>query len=119
MLVRGAQRRTKNQGQRKRRLKEGWARNFGNDEGAHALSHTGETPRNSYTCPSQGTVNIIEKCGAFSYVAKPGCHFLNCLTGDSVAGTVSLRTQMLTVACETKTQDSVFVVLRRLESQCL
>ena len=112
MLVRGAQRRSKGQGQRKRRLKEGWARNFGNDEGAHALSHTGETSRNSYTCPSQGTVNIIEKCGAFSYVAKPGCHFLNCLTGDSVAGTVSLRTQMLTVACETKTQDSVFVVLR-------
>jgi len=65
-----------------------------------------------YACPQQGTVQVVEKCGAFSYVAQPGCHLLNCLFGEAVAGTVSLRTQMLTVACETKTFDNVFVILR-------
>jgi len=64
------------------------------------------------TCPQQGTVEVVERCGAFNRVASPGCNCINCAFGECVRGTVSIRTQMLTVACETKTQDNVFVVLR-------
>ena len=40
---------------------------------------------------STGTVKIVEKCGAFQKIAKPG---LNCIVpciGECPAGTVSMR----------------------------
>ena len=55
---------------------------------------------------------MVERCGAFTRVAKPGCNLVNCFVCEGVRGAVSLRTQMMTVACETKTADNVFVVLR-------
>jgi len=63
------------------------------------------------TCPSSGTVNIVEHFGAFKDIANPGCNCL-CPLVDQVAGTVSMRLQQLNVSCETKTKDNVFVVLK-------
>jgi len=82
---------------------------------AHSIQqHT--TPSMSilccFACPSQGTVQVVEQCGAFRRVAPPGFNCVNCLLCECVRGTVSVRTQMMTVACETKTFDNVFVVLR-------
>jgi len=65
-----------------------------------------------FACPSQGSVQVVEQCGAFRRVAPPGFNCVNCLLCECVRGTVSVRTQMMTVACETKTFDNVFVVLR-------
>jgi len=60
---------------------------------------------------NQGTVKIIERCGAFTGIAQPGCSFvIPCL--DCVAGTVSMRLQQMEVACETKTKDNVFVSIK-------
>eukprot|EP00218_Dolichomastix_sp_CCMP3274_P016908 CAMPEP_0170137022 /NCGR_PEP_ID=MMETSP0033_2-20121228/3822_1 /TAXON_ID=195969 /ORGANISM="Dolichomastix tenuilepis, Strain CCMP3274" /LENGTH=264 /DNA_ID=CAMNT_0010372843 /DNA_START=106 /DNA_END=900 /DNA_ORIENTATION=+ len=44
-------------------------------------------------------------------MAEPGCHFLNCICGEAVAGGLSLRIQQLDVAVETKTHDNVFVTM--------
>jgi len=59
----------------------------------------------------QGTVKIIEACGAFSKIARPG---LICITPfvDCVAGTISMRLQQMEVSCETKTKDNVFVTIK-------
>jgi regulator of protease activity HflC (stomatin/prohibitin superfamily) len=61
---------------------------------------------------STGTVKIVEKCGAFQKIAKPG---LNCIVpciGECPAGTVSMRLQQMEVTCDTKTKDNVFVVVK-------
>jgi len=61
---------------------------------------------------STGTVKIVEKCGAFQKIAKPG---LNCIVpciGECPAGTVSMRLQQMEVTCDTKTKDNVFVVIK-------
>jgi len=60
---------------------------------------------------SQGTVKIIESCGAFSKIARPGLTILTPCT-DCVSGTVSMRLQQMEVACETKTRDNVFVSIK-------
>ena len=60
---------------------------------------------------SQGTVKIIERCGAFSQIARPGLSILvPCV--DCVSGTVSMRLQQMEVMCETKTKDNVFVSIK-------
>jgi len=60
---------------------------------------------------NQGTVKIIESCGAFKSIARPG---LVCIVPciDCVSGTVSMRLQQMEVACETKTKDNVFVTIK-------
>lgn len=63
-------------------------------------------------CPQTGQVAIIESCGKFEYVARPGCHCLNVLCCQLYAGTVSLRLTQMNVSVETKTKDNVFVVVK-------
>jgi len=59
---------------------------------------------------SQGTVKIVERCGAFQKIARPG---LTCMLPllDCMSGIVSLRLQQMEVKCETKTKDNVFVTI--------
>lgn len=60
---------------------------------------------------SSGTVQMIERFGAFQRIANPG---LSCLVPcvNSVAGTISMRLQQMEVSCETKTKDNVFVTIK-------
>ncbi|GAB2289578.1 HIR complex subunit [Dionaea muscipula] len=57
----------------------------------------------------QSTVAIKERFGKYENVLDPGCHFMPWFLGSRVAGYLSLRVQQLTVKCETKTKDNVFV----------
>ncbi|KAL4344894.1 Hypersensitive-induced response protein [Arachis hypogaea] len=57
----------------------------------------------------QSTVVIKERFGKFEEVLEPGCHCIPWVTGDRLAGHLSLRLQQLDVRCETKTKDNVFV----------
>ena len=60
---------------------------------------------------STGSVKIIEQLGKFKKVAMPGLEFIvPCI--DQVSGTLSMRLQQMEVACETKTKDNVFVVMK-------
>ena len=60
---------------------------------------------------NQGTVKIIERCGAFNMIARPGLVVVTpCF--DCISGTVSMRLQQMEVSCETKTKDNVFVSLK-------
>ena len=62
-----------------------------------------------FECPATQTVGIVERCGKFNRVAKPGCNVVLPCIGDSVVANISLRIQQLDVAVETKTSDDVFV----------
>lgn len=62
-----------------------------------------------FSAPKTGSVNIIERFGKFSSVRRAGLSVLIPCLGEYKAGTVSLRLQALTVRCETKTKDNVFV----------
>lgn len=64
-----------------------------------------------YTCIEQSEVGVVETCGKFKHVAKPGCHFLT-PCADQVAGVVSLRLQEHQCNIESKTKDNVFVNVR-------
>ncbi|KAL3903954.1 MAG: hypothetical protein SGPRY_011472, partial [Prymnesium sp.] len=56
-------------------------------------------------------VKIIERCGAFHGIARPGLSFIvPCC--DCVSGSVSMRLQQMEVSCETKTKDNVFVSIK-------
>ncbi|MED6216851.1 Hypersensitive-induced response protein-like protein 1 [Stylosanthes scabra] len=59
----------------------------------------------------QSTVVIKERFGKFEQVLQPGCHWIPWITGDRIAGHLSLRLQQLDVRCETKTKDNVFVTV--------
>merc|ERR1719197_1990197 len=60
---------------------------------------------------STGTVKMIEKCGKFDHIAKPGLQFLiPCV--QAVSGTISMRLQQMEVSCETKSKDNVFLTMR-------
>lgn len=60
---------------------------------------------------SQASVKIIERCGAFHGIARPGLSFVvPCC--DCVSGSVSMRLQQMEVSCETKTKDNVFVSIK-------
>lgn len=63
----------------------------------------------SFACVDQNTVQVVERCGQFAYMADPGCHFINCFIGEKVRGALSMRVQQLDVSVETKTKDNVFV----------
>jgi len=64
-----------------------------------------------FVITKQGTVNLIERFGAFKNISRPG---LTCLVPccDCVGGSVSMRLTQLEVACETKTKDNVFVTIK-------
>lgn len=62
-----------------------------------------------FSAPKTGSVNIIEQFGRFHSVRRPGLSILWPCIGQYKAGTVSLRLQSLTVRCETKTKDNVFL----------
>eukprot|EP01102_Stenamoeba_stenopodia_P020775 TRINITY_DN8226_c0_g1_i1.p1 TRINITY_DN8226_c0_g1~~TRINITY_DN8226_c0_g1_i1.p1 ORF type:complete len:140 (+),score=12.71 TRINITY_DN8226_c0_g1_i1:128-547(+) len=63
-----------------------------------------------YAMIEQSTIGVVEDCGKFESLARPGCVCLNPCTG-SVVARVSLRVQQLEVRVETKTQDNVFVTI--------
>lgn len=59
---------------------------------------------------STGTVKIIESCGKYEKIAKPGCSCLiPCV--NNVSGTISMRLQQIEVKCETKSKDNVFLTM--------
>lgn len=58
----------------------------------------------------QSEVAIIEDCGKFDRIARPGCNPINCVT-ESVAGKMSLRLVEKKCVVESKTKDNVFVNL--------
>lgn len=54
---------------------------------------------------------IVERCGAFKYIAGPGINFmLPCL--DIPTRPISMRLQQIEVACEVKTKDNVFTHMK-------
>jgi len=60
---------------------------------------------------STGTVKIVEECGKFSRIARPGLEFIiPCV--NNVSGTISMRLTQMEVACEAKTKDNVFLTMR-------
>jgi regulator of protease activity HflC (stomatin/prohibitin superfamily) len=63
-------------------------------------------------CINESDVAILERCGKFHGLARPGCHFLNCCEGVAVKGIITSRLRPLDVRCETKTKDNVFVTLK-------
>jgi len=54
-------------------------------------------------------VHLVERCGKFSHIARPGLNFLMPCLCDSAAGKLTLRLQELSVVCEAKTMDNVFI----------
>ena len=60
---------------------------------------------------STGTVKMVESCGKFSHIARPGFECINPIT-DAVSGTISMRLQQMEVQCEAKTKDNVFITMR-------
>ena len=54
-----------------------------------------------------GSVRMVERCGRFTHVAKPGLGCYVCCI-DQPSDALSMRLQQLEVACETKTKDNVF-----------
>merc|ERR1719181_2329274 len=64
-----------------------------------------------FVCTSTGSVKLVETCGKFSAIAKPGCTLMiPCV--NNIAGTVSMRLQQMEVSCETKSKDNVFLTMR-------
>jgi len=60
---------------------------------------------------STGTVKMVESCGKFSHIARPGLEMITpCV--QSVSGTISMRLQQMEVSCETKSKDNVFLSLK-------
>ena len=56
------------------------------------------------------SVKLVESCGKFHHIAKPGCEFLMpCV--QAVSGTISMKLQMMEVRCETKSKDNVFLTM--------
>jgi len=74
-----------------------------------------EIPGGAMACccvvTSTGTVKIVEECGKFKRIARPG---LECLVPcvHNVSGTISMRLQQMEVSCETKSKDNVFITMR-------
>jgi regulator of protease activity HflC (stomatin/prohibitin superfamily) len=62
----------------------------------------------SWFTVQQQTIALVERLGKFKRLAGPGLNFKMPLI-ETVAGTLSLRTQQLLVKVETKTHDNVFV----------
>eukprot|EP00920_Eleutheroschizon_duboscqi_P028373 GHVT01069170.1.p2 GENE.GHVT01069170.1~~GHVT01069170.1.p2 ORF type:complete len:124 (-),score=6.27 GHVT01069170.1:385-756(-) len=64
-----------------------------------------------YAAVPQDSVYVIETCGKFNRVADPGFACVGVPGVCTVAGRVNLRTMQLTVSCETKTRDNVFLLI--------
>ncbi len=64
----------------------------------------------SFFTVSTAEVAIITRFGKFLRIAEPGLNWKSPLF-DSVAGTVSLRVNQITLTMETKTKDNVFVTI--------
>jgi len=58
-----------------------------------------------------GTKRLVERCGKFSHITNPGLSFLICCI-DSASEPLSMRLMQLEVACETKTKDNVFTMVK-------
>lgn len=72
-----------------------------------------ERPHSLPRALSGRQVQIVERFGKFDRVANPGLNWVcpvPCFYG--VAGTISMRLQQMEVACETKSKDNVFVVIK-------
>jgi regulator of protease activity HflC (stomatin/prohibitin superfamily) len=72
----------------------------------------GSLGTSSYCCVAtvpNDRVAVVETCGKFSRVIRPGLNVVCCCIGESVAADVSMRLQQLNVICETKTKDNVFL----------
>ncbi len=54
-------------------------------------------------------VAVLENCGQFSRVANPGCVCVNVQWCESIRAVVSMKIEQLTIVCDTKTKDNVFV----------
>ncbi|GKV08663.1 hypothetical protein SLEP1_g20266 [Rubroshorea leprosula] len=59
----------------------------------------------------ESNVAIMEKCGKFKNVLKPGCHYVPWCFGCNIVGRIPLSLQPLDIRCETKTQDDVSVTV--------
>lgn len=59
--------------------------------------------RPTFCLDSENTVEIVESCGKYSFLAEPGCHCVCGMLGRNVAGVLSLRVQQLDVNVESKT----------------
>lgn len=65
-------------------------------------------------CPittDTGSVRLVERCGAFNHITRPGLSFILCCI-DSASEPLSMRLQQLEVSCETKTKDNVFTTVK-------
>jgi len=63
-------------------------------------------------CVSERELAIVNQCGRYESIRKPGLSYMNCCCGSTLGGIVSLRVRQLNVSAETKTIDNVFVTLR-------
>jgi len=61
------------------------------------------------TVISTSDAGVVERCGKFSHIAHPGMNFV-CWPFCHVSNLLSLRLQQLSIRCETKTKDNVFVL---------
>lgn len=61
---------------------------------------------------NEADVNIVEKCGKFSFVAYPGFNCVLPCLGNCATGSLSMRLQQIEVSCDTKTKDNVFVNIK-------
>jgi len=59
----------------------------------------------------QGTVRMVEFCGKFTSIARPGLTCLICCV-QSASAPLSMRLQSIEVACEVKTKDNVFTTVK-------
>src|ERR1700729_3163199 len=64
----------------------------------------------SFFTVSTAEVAIITRFGKFLRIAEPGLNWKSPFF-DSVAGTISLRVNQITLTMETKTKDNVFVTI--------
>lgn len=63
----------------------------------------------------ESTVEIVESCGEFNRVIRPGFNCMNCCT-ERVVGKVSFAIQPYTLNFETRTKDNVSVTIKFLFS---
>jgi hypothetical protein len=63
------------------------------------------------TVTSEGTVKLIESCGKFSRVNRPGLGLLiPCV--ENVGKELSMRLQQMEITCTTKSKDNVFLTIQ-------
>eukprot|EP00697_Spironema_sp_BW2_P000332 gnl/Spiro4/10424_TR5576_c0_g1_i1.p1 gnl/Spiro4/10424_TR5576_c0_g1~~gnl/Spiro4/10424_TR5576_c0_g1_i1.p1 ORF type:complete len:340 (+),score=123.39 gnl/Spiro4/10424_TR5576_c0_g1_i1:33-1022(+) len=82
------------------------------DHHRHGSSQVGRVCCCCCATVKTGSVGIVEKCGKYTDIAHPGCHWLCCCFGTTMAGFVSMRMRDLLVQTSTKTRDDVFVDIK-------